>query len=40
MIAYNDNKDAKFSNKYSKSNAKNDYCNLIYAAVGLLLDWN
>jgi protoporphyrinogen oxidase len=37
MIAYSDNEDAKFLNKYSKNNAKNRdfYCNLIEEALRL-----
>ena len=37
MIAYSDNEDADFLNKYSKNNAKNRdfYCNLIQEALGL-----
>lgn len=37
MIAYSDNEDAKWLNKYSKNNAKNRdfYCTLIQEALGL-----
>jgi hypothetical protein len=37
MIAYSDNEDATFLNKYSKNNAKNRdfYCGLIQEALGL-----
>lgn len=37
MIAYSDNEDANFLNKYSKNNAKNRdfYCNLIEEGLGL-----
>ena len=43
MIAYSDNEDAKFLNKYSKNNAKNRdfHCNFILEALGLRirLEW-
>lgn len=39
MIAYSDNEDANFLNKYSVNNAKNRnfYCNLIQKALGLFI---
>jgi hypothetical protein len=39
MIAYSDNEDAKFLNKYSANNAKNRdfFCNLVQKALGLFI---